>query len=254
MPAIHRLRMHDDGIRLRQLQPLRRQAVLREIPIRVGQRCLAHALLLDAQHHDHIRILQALGQGRMAGAAGEFARLRHEHRRGDDAQFADAERGQDVVGRARDARMADVPDDGDRKLGKVRLALLDGQGIEQPLGGMGHMRLARREHADMRPHVIGHQPGDAFLGIADHQHVHMQRFEGIDGVEHALALDARGQLQLQIDDIRAEPLRGQFEGHARAGGGLGEQIRDRDAREVARGRRRLAQRPHVGLRAFEQVS
>ena len=187
----------------RQLQPLRRQAVLGEVPVRIRQRGLAHALLLDAQHHDHVRILQALGERRVARAARELARFGHEHRRGDDAQLPDPQRPQDVVGRARHARMPHVADDGDRELRQIRLALQDGQRIEQALRGMGHVRFAGRQHADMRPHVIGDQPRDAFLGIADHQHVHVQRLEGVDGVEHALALDPRGQLQLEVDDIGA---------------------------------------------------
>ncbi len=106
----------------------------------------------------------------------------------------------------------------------------------------------------MRPHMIGHEARDAFLGIADHEHVHMQRLERVDRVQHALALRARGQLQLQIHDIGAQPLGGQFEGHPGARGGFGEEIRDRDARQVARRRRGFPERPHVRLGALEQVT
>ncbi len=42
------------------------------------------------QHHDHIRVREALRERRVTGTAGKLARLRHEHRRGDDAQFANA--------------------------------------------------------------------------------------------------------------------------------------------------------------------
>jgi hypothetical protein len=163
---------------------------------------------------------------------GNSPRLGHEHRGGDDAQLAHAEGRQDVVGGARHARVAHVTDDRDRKLRQIRLALQDGQSIQQPLGRVGHMGLSGREHAHMLVHMIGHQARDAFLGIADHQHVHVQGLERVDRVQHALALHARGQLQFQVDDIRAEPLGGELEGDAGAGRGFGEQIGHGDAREV----------------------
>ena len=115
------------------------------------------------------------------------------------------------------------------ELVEAPLVLPDGERIQQPLRGMRHMRLARRQHAHVRRHVASDQPEHAGLGFADHEHIHVQRFEREHRVQHALALHARGELHFEIHDLRAEPLRGELERNARARGGLGEQIRDRDA-------------------------
>src|ERR1700694_3244588 len=92
--AVHGLRMHHDGVRARQAQALARQPPGREVPFALRQVPLAHALLLDAQHHDHVRPLESGCELRVARTACEFVPLRHEDRRGDDPQGAHAARGQ----------------------------------------------------------------------------------------------------------------------------------------------------------------
>ena len=94
-----------------------------------------------------------------------------------------------------------------------------------------------------------HHPG---LGIADHEAVEVQRFKRVDGVEHALALGARGQLHFQIDDFSAQAPGCELEGDAGAGRGLGEQITDREAGKRAVHGRTGAARAHVALRVIEE--
>jgi hypothetical protein len=86
------------------------------------------------------------------------------------------------------------------------LVLQDRQRIEQALGGMRHMRLAGRQHADMRRHVRATRSGTSLFGVAQHEHIHVQRLERVHGVEHALALHARGQLHLDAGHVGAEAL------------------------------------------------
>ena len=65
----------------------------------------------------------------------------------------DAERGEHVPGRARDARVPDVADDGDLEAVEALLRLEDRQRIEQALGRMRDVRFAGRQHARVRLHV-----------------------------------------------------------------------------------------------------
>ena len=62
----------------------------------------------------------------------------------------------------------------------------------------------------MRRDVRGHVRQHTRLGVADDEHIEVQRLQREDGVEHGLALHARGQLHLQIDDIGAQATAGQF--------------------------------------------
>ena len=147
--------------------------------------------------------------------------------------------------------MTDVTDDGHGQRFAAAFVLQDGQRIEQALGRVRHMRLTGRQHADRRAHMAGHQRRHAGLGIADDEHVDVQRFEREHGVEHALAFDARGQLHFQVDDIGAQAFGRQLEGHTRAGRRFGEQVSHRQPGEHVRARGQFAAPPHIVLRALE---
>src|SRR6185312_10949725 len=84
------------------------------------------------------------------------------------------------------------------------------------------------------------------------EHIDVQGLEGVDRVEHALALHARGELHLEIDDLSAEPLRRELERDAGPRRGLGEEIRDGVPGELGALRRPLPERTDVVLRAVEQ--
>ena len=62
--------------------------------------------------------------------------------------------------------------------------------------------------------------------VADDDDVHVQRLEVARGVLERLALLERGGLGGEIDDVGREPLRGQLEAGAGAGGGLDEEVDD----------------------------
>src|SRR5215472_9765886 len=250
--AVHRLRMHHDGIGAGQCEALGGEAPGGEVLLAVGHVGIAEALLLDAQHHDHVGALQAPGDRLDARATLELVRRGHECGGADDAQIRHAEGAQRMPRRARHARMADVADDRDREAGKALLALIDGERIEQSLRRVRDVRLARRQHADVRGDVPGHELRHPRLGVADDERIDVQRLQRIDGVEHALALDARGELYLEVDDLGAEALGGELEADAGAGRGLGEEIGDREPGERNAARRLLAERADEGLRTVEQ--
>jgi len=90
------------------------------------------------------------------------------------------------------------------------------------------------------------------LGIADHQRIDVQRLQSEHGIEHALALDARGQLDFQIHHVRPKAFRGKLERDAGARRGLGEQVGDGAAGEGAADRRAGPERANQALGAIEQ--
>ena len=88
--------------------------------------------------------------------------------------------------------MADVAHDRDAQVLQVALALADGQHVQQSLRGVRDVRLARVQYADVGLHVACNQGRQAGLGVAHHEHVHHHRLQRVNGVEHGLALHARG--------------------------------------------------------------
>ena len=79
-----------------------------------------------------------------------------------------------------------------------------------------------------------------------------KRLEREHGIQHALALDARGELHLQVDHFGAESLGGELEGDACARGGFGEQVRHRDTGERGAHRRFRAEGADKLLGSLEQ--
>ena len=158
-----------------------------------------------------------------------------------------------LVGRARDARMADVADDGDREL-REALPLCWRMVSASSSPCVGCDRCASPADSTLTcgatcAATCASTPG---FGVADHEHVEVQRLQRVDGVEHALAFDARGQLHFQIDHLGARAPAGELEGHARAGGRLGEEIRDGHAPQRVPGGGALADVAREMLRPLEQ--
>ena len=98
---------------------------------------------------------------------------------------------------------------------QIALVLTDRECIQQSLGGMGQVRFPCGQHAHVRGDVVRHQCRHAGLGVADHERVHVHRLECVHRVEHALALDARGQLHLEVHDLGAQALGGELEADTR---------------------------------------
>ncbi len=251
--AVHGLRVHDDGVGAGGREAFRREPVLGEIAIRVGKvGGLPHALLLNAQHHHDVDVLEPGLQGSMARATGEFLRSRHQSRGRDYAQVGAAEGAKDVVIGASDARVPDVTDDDDAQGVEMLLVLPHRQRVQQSLCGMRYVCLTRGEHADVRRDVGRHGGRHAGFGVANDHRVDVQRLKRVDRIQHALALDAGGELDFEVDDVGAEAFRGKLEGDAGAGGGLGEEVGDRAAGEDMADRRPCSERPDEALGPFEQ--
>ena len=188
-----------------------------------------HAFALDAQHHYGVRTSQAFFQRGAAARPVEFAGGWQELCWTAQAQFADAERGEGVVGRACHSRMAQVTDDGHRLARKAAAMFADGEGVQQPLGRVRQVRFTGRQDADMVFNVASNVFVNARFCIANDEQVHTYGLQRVDGVQHGLALHARGQLDFKIDDIGAQAFAGQFERRTGTRRRFGEEIPDRDA-------------------------
>ena len=139
-----------------------------------------------------------------------------------------------------------------RSCAKSALCCRIGQRIEQALRRMRQVRFAGIEDADMRRDELRDVRRQAGLGVAHDQDVRVHRLQRVDRVEHRLALHARGGLHVEVDDVRAEPLRRELERNARARARLEEQVRDGVSGEALVAGGQVAGRAHVELREIEQ--
>ncbi len=103
--------------------------------------------------------------------------------------------------------------------------LADGERVEQRLGGMLVRAVAGVDDAGIED--AGQEMRRAGRAVADDDEVRVQRLQVARGVLERLALLERGGLGGEIDDVGREPLLGQLEAGARAGGRLDEQVDDR---------------------------
>ena len=143
----------------------------------------------------------------------------------------------------------DVADDCDRKVFEIALVLANRQRVEQPLGRVRDVRFASRDHGSLAVHGAGHLLLDAGLGVADDEDVHLHREQRVGRVEERLALGAGGERIVEVDDVSALPERGELEGRTRAGRGLTEEVRDREATQRFAPRRLRGKR----LCAIEEI-
>ena len=220
--------MHDDGVRFRQRQALGRQAIALEILLRRGQQRAAHAFILQAQHDDHVHALEAfihVGEGAHAHL---LQAARQQSVRADGAHFRHAQRGQRMDVGTRHAAVQDVAHDGHRQVREILLVVADRVHVEQALGRVRVASVARVDDVDVWllgvDQVLGDQVGRARLRVAHDEHVGMHGRQVVDGVEQGLALAGRRGLDIEVDDIGRQALRGDLEGGAGARGVFKEQI------------------------------
>ena len=133
--AVHRARVHDDGVGLGARELLLVEAEEVEVFARRGHVGALHALALQAQHHDDVDAFESLphvGEDFRAEPLGP----RRQQRRGRGDAHARAERIQHVDVGAGDAAVQDVAADGHREPGDAPLDAADRQRVEQRLRRM----------------------------------------------------------------------------------------------------------------------
>ena len=142
--------------------------------------------------------------------------------------------------------MQDVADDEHTHAGQVgaagaveavafRLVLAQGHGVEQGLGGVRVGAVAGVEHGDVGPAGLREALRRARGGVANHEGVRGNRFEGLRGVLERLTFGEGGSRGGEVGDGRAQALLGGFEGEAGAGGVLEEEVDDGLAVEHVQG-------------------
>ena len=135
-----------------------------------------------------------------------------------------AQLGQRPDVRPRHAAVEDVAENGDVQALDAALLLADGERVQQRLGGMLVRAVAGVDDAGIED--PGQEMRRAGGAVADDDEINVQRLEVARGVLERLALLERGGLGGEIDDVGREPLLGQLEAGARAGGGLDKEVDD----------------------------
>ena len=222
--------MHDDGVRLGQCQLLRRQAIVAEVLAGRGQQGAVHALVLQAQHDDHVAILEAFVHVVEDMHAELVHVLRQQRFRADGAHFRHAERGQRMDVGAGDTGVQDVTDDGHPQLREVLLVVTDGVHVEQALRRVGMPAIAGIDDVDVVAtgtlQVLGNQVGRPARRMAHDEQVGVHGAQVVDGIEQGLALGRRRLVDVEVDDVGAQTLGGNLEGGAGARRVLEKQVED----------------------------
>ena len=200
-PAVHRAGVHDDRIGLGFFEAFRGQAVERVIFARAGQIGTVHALVLEAQHHHDVGVLQAfvhVGEGRHMHPVDCG---RSERRGGDHAHLV-AEQGEGEDIRARDAAVQHVAADRDGEAFDAAQAAADGERVEQRLRRMLVAPVTRVKHRAVD--LVGDQLDRPRAAMPDHHRVGAHRVQRHRGVDQRFALfDARLR-GVHIDDVCPE--------------------------------------------------
>jgi len=252
--AVHRARVHDDGVGLGQRHAFRRQAVVAEILFERGHQAFVHAFALQAQHDHRVDAVERGVEVAGDAAAAQGVVLGQQGGRPADADFAGAECAQGVDVRARDARMLDVADDQDLELAEVgALALAQGQHVQQALGRVRAAAVAGVDEARAGPGARREGGDRAVVGVAHHETVHAHCLEVAHGVELGFALLGRRGHHVETEDVGAQARRGELEAAARARRGFEERGADRGPGQ-GRAQGRAAHRlPVQRLRLVEQA-
>ena len=195
------------------------------------------ALELDAQDVQHV----LFADHRVQVIADRYPQLldagRNQRRRPADGDRR-AQLGQAPDVGARHPRVQDVADQADPQP-LDRAAFADRVDVEQPLRGVLVHAVAGVDHAGIEH--PRQQVGGARGVMADHHRVDLHRLDGAGGVGEALPLLRAGGRAGQVDGVGRQPLGGQLEAGAGAGGRLEEQVGDglalqrRDLLDLARG-------------------
>ena len=223
---VDRAGVHDDGIRLGELQLFRREAVAFEEFLAAGQQGTGHALVLQAQGDDHIAVFDALFQ-RVADAHAHLRHVAgHQGFGADNADFSTTQGGQRMDVRARHAGVQHVTDDGDGEVGEVFFVVPDGEHVQQALRRVGVATIAGVDDVDMGRHVLGDQIRCAGFAVADHEDVSGHGAQVGDGVQKRLTFGSGRSGDVEVDDIGAEAFGGDLKGGAGAGGVFKKQIKN----------------------------
>ncbi len=223
---VDRAGVHDDGIGLGELQLFRREAVAFEEFLAAGQQRTRHALILQAQGDDDVTVFDALFQR----VANPHTHLRHVagHQRfgADDADFGAAQGGQGMDIRPRHAGVQHITDDGDGEVGKVFFVVPNGEHVQQALRRVRMPAITRIDHVHMGRDVLGDQIRRTGFAVADDENVGGHGAQIGNGVQQRLAFGGGGTGDVQVDDIGAEALGGNFKGGAGAGGIFKKQVKN----------------------------
>ena len=182
-----------------------------------------HALALHAQDVDHVGVGDRADVVRDAHARGLDA-ARDQRRRPDERHVHPHQPEAGDVG-ARHPGVQHVADDGHVHAVEPAHRLADGVQVEQALGGVLVLAVARVDHVGGRP--LRRQLRRADLRVADHDDVGAVGVERADGVLERLALVHAGARALEAHRVGGEPLGGQLERRRGARGALEEDVDDR---------------------------
>ena len=221
---VDRAGVHDDGVGLGQLQLLGRQAKALKVFLARRQQRAAHALVLQAQHDDHVTALNAFGQV-IEDAHPHLRHVgRHQGFGADHPHFGAAQSGQGVDVRARHARVQHVADDGHGEVGEIFFVVPDSEHVQQALGGMGVTPVTGVDHVHMGRDVLGNQIRRAGLAVAHHKNIGRHGRQIGNGVEQRLALAGRGAGNVQGVDIGRQAGGRDVKGGAGAGAVFKKQV------------------------------
>ncbi len=226
--AIDGAGMHDDGIGfdpfragLIQTKHARVFADGREVPGSL-------ALVLNAEQHDHIGIGEGGAQVVRDFHVERFEPPRYERGWSDDRHIS-PELGERVDVGTRDAAEENIAEDDNLAAFQTAEFLLHREHIEQRLGGMfvGTVTGIHDGDVEQLAQVERRTAG----GVAQHDHIGVERLDVLRGVAEGFALGGAGGSGVEGDDIRAQELSRHLEGNTRARARLQEKIDDGFAAE-----------------------
>src|SRR5690606_6190410 len=121
--------------------------------------------------------------------------------------------------------MRDIADDGNDEILEIPLVLADRQEVEQALGRVRNVRLARIQDADVGIDVPGYIRRYSRARVAHDKDIDLHCLERVHHVEDALALLARRRIHVEVENVGAESLGGEVERRTGPGARLEEEIR-----------------------------
>ena len=213
--------MEDEHIVLREGEALIVEAEDAGVFARRREETALHALELDAQDFDDVRVLDRI----LDALVHDDARLlveeaRQERLRTGDVDFhAHLAHAVDIG--ARDAAVQDVAEDGDLEAFEMTLVLLDREEVQEALRRMRVGAVTGVD--DDRAHDARGVLRRALCLVAHDDGIDAHRLDRVERIAQALALDDARGTRRDVDDVRAEVLAGELERRARARARLVEQ-------------------------------
>ncbi len=241
--AIHRARVHHQGVRRQPRRPCGRQAVHRRVLAQARQQRLVHPLSLHTQQVQDVEV----GDQRVEVVADvhrpAVERRRQQRRRGDERDVR-AERGERLHVAARHPAVLDVADDGDAQpVEPVAPAEpgADRVAVEQRLGGVLVPTVAGVDDRRLGP--LGDLLRGAARAVADDERVDAHRADRLDRVAQALALVQAARRHGEVHRVGRQPL-----GRGVEAGACARRVLEEQADHVL-----AAQRRHLGDRPLADL-